>query len=70
MSLMILLKSYSLYLIVRLNIVSIILKSYKVFVETFKELLFINNNAIKYSLYNPVNVFANLLIIFFTGIVN
>ena len=64
-----LLKGYSLHLIVRLNTVCIILKSYDVFVDTVKELLFIVDCATKSSLYNTLNLFANLFIILFTGIV-
>ena len=65
---MTLIKGHSLYLIVRLNKVCVILKSY-VFVDTVKKLLFIVDCAIKCSLHYTVNIFANLFIIFFTGIV-
>ena len=64
-----LLKGYSLYLIVRLNTVCIILKSYYVFVDTVKKLFFIVDCAIKCSLFNSVNLFANLFIILFISIV-
>ena len=36
-------------------------KSYNIVVDSVKELLFISDCAINFSLYNPVNFFANLL---------
>ena len=69
MSLLRLLKSYSLYLIVRLNTVCIIRMYNNTFVHTVKKLLFKYDCVTKYNLHNPVNFFAILLIILFIGIV-
>ena len=46
-----------------------IYKSYNIFVDTVKEQLFIFDYAAKYSLHNPVNLLANLLIITLTSVV-
>ena len=43
---------------------------YNIFVHTVNELLFILDCATKYSLHNPVNLFATSLIIMLTNIVS